>query len=184
MIDTLQTFGIPTYALPLDENGTINIEQNMMQWEKRRKHERMTYKVNRVIVPGPFDVLLGRGRLCQENGGNVRYRFMIEQEKGRYDMASKTDKTKIAKAIVTQIKELTGLFLKEDHGAGWVLVEDDVARAKTAQCFRSIRKISDSRDQIGDDIQKCITRSPVEARAVDSSMAFQSAPANRSRLNM
>jgi hypothetical protein len=146
MVNILQTFGIPTYALPFDENGTPKTEQNRIQWEKRRKHERMTHKVNRVIVPGPFDVLLGRGRLCQENGGNVRYRFMIEQEKGRYDKASKTDKTRIAKAIVTKIKELTGLFLKDDPGAGWVLVEDVVARAKIAQLFRSVRKISESGD--------------------------------------
>jgi hypothetical protein len=137
-IHSLQTFGIPAYALPFDESGEPNADHNVKYWEKRRRHERMTHKVERVVVPGPYDVLLGRGRLRQEHLGNVRYRFLIAQHMEWHNQAPRHLKPIIAVSIVEKVKEYAGRFLKDD-GAGWVIASEKVARAKVAHSFRDLR---------------------------------------------
>jgi hypothetical protein len=95
-------------------------------------------KVGRIMVPGPYDVLLGRGKFCQEHIGNVRYRHLVEKYVARYDEAAKDEKTVLSMMIIRMIKESTGRFLKED-GAAWVEADDSVARTKVSQFFRSAR---------------------------------------------
>ncbi|CAJ1944447.1 unnamed protein product [Cylindrotheca closterium] len=138
-VDGLMTYGIPTYALPFDEDGKASNEDHKIYWEKRRQHERRTTRGAKFIAfPGPNDVLVGRGKLCQNHIGSVRYRSLVEKYKDRYDRSSNFDKTAIAFMIIKIVKESTGRFLKEDS-EGWIEVDDNKARAKTSHLFRTLR---------------------------------------------
>jgi hypothetical protein len=75
----LQTFGIPVSALPIDDDGIVSTEYNTEFWEKQRLEERRTMTEGnfdhvpsvRITTPGKHDVLMGRGRSCQEHPGYV-----------------------------------------------------------------------------------------------------------------
>ena len=100
--------------------------------------ERKLSGLGKVISPGPFDVLLGRGRLCQEHVGNVRYRQLVVKHKEQYDNSSTVDKTSISLMIVNLVKDSSGRFLK-DNGDGWIEVDDKRARDKVSHSFRTLR---------------------------------------------
>ena len=136
----LLTFGIPQ-SLPFDENGQVANEANIRRWDQRRLHEldhSSPEEHGRVSIPGPYDVLLGRGKCLQDTPGNVRYRFLIEENMAVYESASKLGKTALAQKIVELVKESKGRFMKDD-GAGWVEVDDNLAREKVSHSFRSLR---------------------------------------------
>mmetsp|Transcript_40168 Transcript_40168/g.96920 ORF Transcript_40168/g.96920 Transcript_40168/m.96920 type:complete len:438 (+) Transcript_40168:42-1355(+) len=137
-IHELKTFGIPVYALPFDENGNASTENHKAFWATRRQLERKCSGLGKVLSPGPFDVLLGRGRLCQEHVGNVRYRKLVVKHKQQYDSASTVDKTAISFMIINLVKDASGRFLK-DNGDGWVEVDDKRARDKVSHSFRTLR---------------------------------------------
>lgn len=134
----MKTFGIPIYALPFGENGDVSIENHKTFWGKRRQLERQGSGSGKVLSPGPFDVLLGRGRLCQEHVGNVRYRQLVVKHKNQYDNASTVDKTSISFMIINLVKDASGRFLKENDD-GWVEVDDKRARDKVSHSFRTLR---------------------------------------------
>lgn len=138
-VDGLQSYGIPTYAFPFDDDGTANNRDHKKYWENRRQYERRTTSNPKFVAfPGPNDVLVGRGKLCQDHIGNVRYRSLVEKYKDTYDKASSFDKTAIAYMIIKIVKESTGRFLKEDR-EGWTEVDDNKARAKVSHLFRTLR---------------------------------------------
>jgi hypothetical protein len=109
-------------------------------WKKRKKFESdpalKTKKT--VIVPGHLDILLGRGRRCQEHVGNMRLRILVEDCKPVYDNASRKEKTLLSQEIVESVKK-NSYFLK-DEDIGWVEVDDNVARLKVSHTFRDIAK--------------------------------------------
>jgi hypothetical protein len=94
----LQTFGIPVSALPIDDDGVVSTEYNTEFWKKQRTAERRKIEFDssaaeammtadggndtstiaairvdavRITTPGKHDVLMGRGRSCQEHSGYV-----------------------------------------------------------------------------------------------------------------
>lgn len=91
-----------------------------------------------VTVPGHLDILLGRGRRCQEHVGNMRLRILVQDCKPVYDNASRKEKTLLSQEIVESVKK-NSLFLKEED-IGWVEVDDNVARLKVSHTFRDIAK--------------------------------------------
>jgi hypothetical protein len=95
----------------------------------------------RIAVPGSYDILLGRGKLIQEHTGNIRFRHLIEKNRGTYENATKNEKTFLATRIVEIVNHGGGRFLKEDP-RGWTLVTDDTARDKVSHSFRNKRLIS------------------------------------------
>jgi hypothetical protein len=142
--------------MPFDEQGNPYAEQSRSDWEKRRKYESMltastdtdtntSEKVatvsaaERITVPGPYDVLLGRGRNLQNHPGNKRFRGLIDRYLERYEAADKQDKTILAYTIIRIVQEMNGRFLKDVDGAGYVEVDNAVAQTKVAHCFRSQR---------------------------------------------
>merc|ERR1712166_299627 len=56
-----------------------------------------------------------------------------------YEKCSKSEKTELAKRIVTMIKECNGRFLKKDRKLGWQEVTDSQAREKVSHFFRHLR---------------------------------------------
>jgi hypothetical protein len=155
---TLQTFGIPSFAIPLTDEGEVLLESERDRWAKQRRkeEERRSYIVVdrptepsttvRVGTPGNSDVLLGRGRLFQNHVGNIRFRYLVLQYQERYDEASKQEKTKFAVEIVAMTKKRKGRFLRDD-GAGWLEVDDCAAREKVSSCFRSFRKVGKGNEE-------------------------------------
>jgi hypothetical protein len=141
----LQTFGIPCYCFPLTPDGKLVTKNHGERLEKRRQLERMKSASNhnkvRVGVPGRHDVLLGRGKASYEHMGNLRLRYLVESRAKQYDLATRSSgKKQITHEIVQLVKDSTGRFL-EDDAAGWVEVEDDVARLKVSHIFRTLRGI-------------------------------------------
>jgi hypothetical protein len=150
---SLQTFGIPSSCFPLTPDGKLTTKDHGEKLEKRRKLERMENASNnnkvRVGIPGRHDVLLGRGKASYEHMGNLRFRYCVESRAKQYDSAAGTsEKKKITHEIVQSVKDSTGRFLKDD-AAGWVEVEDDVARLKVSHAFRTLRGI-----KLGSTIEK------------------------------
>jgi hypothetical protein len=140
---SLQTFGIPSFCFPLTLDGKLATKDHGERLEKRRKLERMETASNtnkvRIGVPGRHDVLLGRGKASYQHMGNVRFRYSVESRAKQYDLALRSsEKKQITHEIVQLVKDSTGRFLKDDE-AGWIEVEDDVARLKVSHAFRTLR---------------------------------------------
>jgi PBP1b-binding outer membrane lipoprotein LpoB len=134
------TFGIPSSALPVSVDGKIKTDFHLERIKKRIRQEKESTLDSKdlVVTPGPFDILLGRGKLSQENLGNLRYRNLIACYQDTYETARKIEKTKIADEVVQSIKKCSGRFLKE-HYADFVEISDVKAREKVAHSFRSLR---------------------------------------------
>jgi len=136
---SLQDFGIPTYALPFNEQRMLDTKQVVSKWQKRKETENknLNQEATKLIVPGPFDVLIGKSYMCREHIGNIRYRSLVANHQTQYKNLSSLDKTAMALMIVGMVKESSGRFLKGDSGS-WVEVDDKVARKKVSHCFRTI----------------------------------------------
>ena len=138
---SLQTFGIPTNLMPLDDNDQVTHEENIAMWDARRIFEgTRAKKQTPEMVPGRHDVLMGRGRTLQEHIGNVNLRCMIQELSDQYQAAKKKDKTSITNQLVSLVKERGGRFLKKEE-AGWFVVDDEKARLKVSHGFRDLPSI-------------------------------------------
>ena len=147
----LMTFGIPTQFLPVDVDGNIQLEHHNLWLEQRRQSESMRERnqdqdpalqdtKSPPVIPGSLDVLFGREKTSQVHPGNARYHMIITSNIELYDStASKQGKTELALRLIREIKESGGRFLKLEK-EGWVVVDDDAARVKVANAFRSRRK--------------------------------------------
>jgi hypothetical protein len=155
---SLQSFGIPANIFPLTDDGEITNDVYRQILEKRRKKERLVYEVSRVGVPGRNDVLFGRGKANQNHIGNIKVRSLVEDCKEMYDKASRDEKTQITQEIVQVVQQATGRFLKDD-GAGWVEVDDGIARLKVSHVFRGLREVPKATERKG----KKSNEVPIEA---------------------
>ena len=160
----LQTYGIPTEALPLDEEGNLTLDHHLNWIEQIRAKEAAEALQDSttvgikpssiVMVPRRFDVLLGRGKTIAEHTGNLRAFHIVEMNRQRYERAGKYEKTQIAEKIVHMIQESYGRFLKrdqgDDHNGGeigtigsycWIETTTEEARDKISHCFRRLREL-------------------------------------------
>ena len=73
-----------------------------------------------IAVPGPNDVLCGRGGGANNHEGNIRFRKMVAEQKRRYLTADKRDKPQVARDIVQMWREQDppGRFLAQDKPGG------------------------------------------------------------------
>ena len=73
-----------------------------------------------IAVPGPNDVLCGRGGGANNHEGNIRFRKMVAEQKRRYLTADKRDKPQVARDIVQMWREQDppGRFLAQDKTGG------------------------------------------------------------------
>jgi hypothetical protein len=136
----LQTYGIPTQVLPLDENYNIKLDHHL-DWVERRKALEASSgeKEDFVLIPRRFDVLFGKGKNIAEHTGNLRAGLVVEMNRSRYEKATKFEKTQVAERIVHLIHLSYGRFLKKEK-FGWVEVSDDAAREKISHFFRRLRE--------------------------------------------
>ena len=191
---TLMTFGIPAEVLPVEPMGDLRIQRHVDWLNMRRQHEASMKNNNssteanqgaRVVVPGPYDVLLGRGKPLQKHPGNLRYHRLVDSYKEEYDQAQKIQKTNIALSIVQKIKDYQGRFLKQDDTGQWRTVDDDTARYKVAHTFRNHRIAARAQQQKREEEAKKHSRPPNEdmMSASDTDASMPSVPGKRSRVN-
>lgn len=137
----LMTFGVPTRILPVTSAGEYKLGNHLEWLEKRKQLDAGAADgAERIIVPGPFDVLVGRGRFIQEHVGNLRYRHIVESRMEKYEQATKrVEKTDLTAEVVKVVNEKGGRFLKQD-GGGWIEIDVDSARDKVSHSFRNLRK--------------------------------------------
>ncbi|KAL3916514.1 MAG: hypothetical protein SGARI_007941 [Bacillariaceae sp.] len=96
-----------------------------------------------VIVPGAFDILLGRGKSFQNHKGNLRYRQIIESFREQYEsMGAKREKTKLIKDVVQVIFNGGGRFLRQDDLGRWIPVDLEQSRDKVSHSFRNQKRLS------------------------------------------
>jgi hypothetical protein len=143
----LKTFGISPESLPIDVDGTVNLDMHK-RWLEGRTHTEEAYatidaalKISHdgtiILYPLANDVLLGRGRPFQEFPGNVHMAEIVDAYREEYESVGKLQKTAISSKVVQLIRESKGgRFLKKDGGR-WVEVTDDVARLKASHGFRT-----------------------------------------------
>lgn len=120
-------------------SGELKFEAHQEYCRKIRKFATWKDKnVRPIIVPGTYDILLGRGKPLQKHAGNLRYHHFIETYHGQYEIAQKLEKTNLSKLIVQKMKEAGGRFLKQND-CGWIEIDDDAARYKVSHTFRNHR---------------------------------------------
>jgi len=137
-------FGIPRQVLPFTDSGEmLPPDAYRAFWERRRDFEQSQNAVSRtaIVVPGSFDVLLGRGHSIQNNKGNVLYRKVIKEMMDEYTEGRKLEKTALTKSIVDLIHSSTGRFLEKNGHNCWVEVDETTARKKVSHSFRTLRRL-------------------------------------------
>lgn len=117
------------------DGSVSNKEQHVQQTEKRRRQERQACEVADVMVPGSFDILVGKGRPFQDHPGNIRLREWIKQHQSSYEKAQKYEKKKLVQNVIEMVRSKGGRFLKDD-GGHWIQVQGTVALAKVGHLFR------------------------------------------------
>jgi hypothetical protein len=146
---TLMTFGLPVDAFPIIYDEDDFSLDNHIDWLSRREKleaclDNTSDKMEErriSTVPGPLDVVMGRGYETQIHPGNLRYLNIIAERQKDYKESLIHEKTAIATGIVRLIKEAGGRFLQHD-GHGWKLVDDKKARTKVSSAFRDSRRKS------------------------------------------
>ena len=96
-----------------------------------------------VFVPGPFDVIMGRGRHNKKKSGNRKLSQLLESYAEEYEASDKFQKTVMSEVVVSKMHEDGSRFLvrEGDKKQGlWVEVSVDKARDKVAHDFRNIRR--------------------------------------------
>ncbi len=97
------------------------------------------------IIPGPNDVLLGRGRPFHQHSGNLALTAKVDENRTRYMAARKMEKKKITIEVVEDTFKSGCRFLKKvnknDGGkCDWEEVDFDAARLKVSHSFRTLSK--------------------------------------------
>jgi hypothetical protein len=104
------------------------------------------------------DVLMGRGRLTNQNVGNIWFRDLISHYRLAYCTVAKGQKRQLATNIRNFVRACSGRFLESDkYDKKWYECGDDRAVLKIGQALRegttvAIRKLLGKSDSIdGDD---------------------------------
>jgi hypothetical protein len=136
----LATFGILPQFLPVSTDGELKLENHREWLQMRRVVEGKVDETKSIIItPSRHDILFGRGRQIQANPGNLGFLFLIEQKSLIYQAADKQEKTRISSEIVNLQKAKPGRFLKKKASGVWEEVDEDAAREKASQAFRTMR---------------------------------------------
>ena len=117
-----------------------------------------------IFIPGPFDVICGRGKDTLNHEGNKRYKNIVNSLLQKYASATnKFDKTLIVSEVIETVRYSTnhatadiyesdseiqeqqqqqGQFVKKCDDGRWYEVQDHLIREKVSQGFRdSLHKL-------------------------------------------
>jgi hypothetical protein len=161
-IYNLMTFGIPKDAIPVETDGSMNLTahhstlETLVSKERRNAGEDPIMEAGicssstnnntssggcdtLVLLPGPMDVLMGRGRkqkICP--GALILHNLLIEHREAYDTISSRSEKTELSKNLLKQMKASGSRFLNIVPG-GYVECDDSVAREKISHGFRNLR---------------------------------------------
>jgi len=93
---------------------------------------------NKMDVPGEFDVICGRGKICSQHPGNRRLSQIVKQHIDQYSQAtSKLEKSLVVSDIVNMVKQ-KGTFVKQVSSGGryFYNVSERMTREKVGQMLR------------------------------------------------
>lgn len=176
----LQTYGIPTHALPTRKHNS-GATAYYKEWleTQRLKEERELDSINQkpsaitsstdcsITVPERFDVLLGKTGQAREHTGNRRAALLCEMYFEIYEKATKSQKTTVAEKVISIIRESGGRFLKRGPDTLWVEADDIEARNKISHVFRYLRCKAQTEDDCQYDSDQTesgrLSRAAVEA---------------------
>jgi hypothetical protein len=133
----LQTYGIVTEDLPINDELTLDLGWHR-QWLASQRKRETNIAAKSFLVPRRFDVLFGRSSQTRVHTGNLRAAHLVEMQFEEYEEASRQEKTEFAGQVVNKIQESYGRFLKWEEG-GWVEVDFDTSRNKISHFFRRRR---------------------------------------------
>lgn len=103
---------------------------------KSVKLEATTHLPREEVRITEHDVLLGRGSGVTRHEGNKKYRSLIVRSQYDYVLATRSEKTAMARRIVADIRKHNGRFLKQDDSGTWFDVGNKKAVEKTSQALR------------------------------------------------
>ena len=138
------TFGIPVASsFPIRADGNLK-RGNHVKWMSRQKAKEYDgLKSNeRIDLALPTDILLGRGSIIQDHGGNVLLRNLIEKNISKYTGTSKGEKTNFIDDLVQIIRQNGGRFLKLNQDGWWVNASDKEAHSKISKMFTYLQASS------------------------------------------
>ena len=96
-----------------------------------------------VILPSPFDIIMGSGNHNKNKPGNARLRTLLESYSDRYNSTRSTnEKTALIQTILKHVDESGSRFLiqdKDTHGM-WTIAARAKAHDKIANDFRNMRR--------------------------------------------
>ena len=95
--------------------------------------------------PGPYTIIVGRGKTPKENPGNVRLVAAAQNLLSKYKQDNKRMKTRVVSHILSQIYEANpngGAFVKHGKDGRWYEVSPSAARERVTYAFRDL--LSDS----------------------------------------
>ena len=140
-MSSLTQYGITPAVIPIAEGFEVtNVEAYRRYLNEARSAERLQHPRRlKISVPSNTDVLFGRGAPCQMRPGNIQLRGLVSERYKSYEKAAKGEKMRIAQEIVDRIHQSSGLFLRPDDDGSWVCVENDIARKKVSNLFRTLR---------------------------------------------
>jgi hypothetical protein len=156
----LITYGIPRAIIPIDCDNNIMLTHFQSWFAMQAEKERVSSSIamdpsssssscslshcsgptlQDVIVPGQFDVLMGRGKVIEDSSGNNHLRFLISAHYSKYDQAARVEKSAICSWIRGLIHQKGGRFLKKGGNNAWSEIPEPKAIEKISHAFRNYR---------------------------------------------
>jgi hypothetical protein len=136
---------VPRFSSSSGEHTTIE--------EEEEEEEGDNGEADIILIPSHMDVLMGRGRQPQCRPGSLRMYNLLHDNMDAYEAATRaSDKTKIAKNIIKEMKGSGCRFLQELEGGGYGEIDDSKARAKIARCLRNLRRHNKKKKAAGVDL--------------------------------
>jgi hypothetical protein len=107
----MMTFGVPTKSIPISYDGTLKVASHRKWIAKRKAKDNLLKETGcgldfeGIDVPGPNDIILGRGKPFQDHAGNMRLRMLVDLHWKEYDETKFGQKSVIAQEVVKWIKK-------------------------------------------------------------------------------
>ena len=101
-----------------------------------------------IIVPGPLDILLGKGKQPKSSVGYMKFRTLLEDHYEMYDTAERYDKTVIAGYLLKKLHCMGCRFVRRSANGGYLeeCLEDE-AQEKIRHTFRNIRSAKKQKEK-------------------------------------
>ena len=107
---------------------------------------------SRRIVALPTDIICGRGFHIVNHRGNLNLHLMVNSHREEYTAARRSEKTKITKRLLCEIKNSGARFIRKvvsdgkSHADEWEEVDDVTAYKKVSHALRLRTKNESNRD--------------------------------------